>query len=152
MNPNHKLRWVPLLLAGAGIQLVLGWASVPPWLLLAAMAAIGAFLVVNHTQPGFMLAAAGVVLNLAVMIPNGAMPVSASVVNTRGGAIATGDLRHSVADDGTVLAWLGDTIPVGRLVLSVGDVLLFAGMAWFAFVTVRRLIAASTQPAVPQRP
>ncbi|MCX8007369.1 MAG: DUF5317 domain-containing protein, partial [Coriobacteriia bacterium] len=52
------------------------------------------------------------------------------------------DLVHRPLTDDTVAPWLADVIPVPgpkglRAVVSIGDLLLVAGVGWFLFRTVR---------------
>jgi hypothetical protein len=99
-----------------------------------------AFLAVNRWVPAAALMAAGLLMNIAVVGANGGMPVSASAIIRAGGSeealIATQDSKHHLMTDDDVLQPLADVIPIpppGRVVLSIGDVLLYAGMAWFVF-------------------
>ena len=79
------------------------------------------------------VAAVGAAMNFAVMLPNGGMPVSRSAMRALGGhesAVTDGNLyKHRLAGDGTVLAPLGDVIPVRPLHLaaSAGDFVLLLG-------------------------
>ena len=52
----------------------------------------------------------------------------------RRGLEATGSTKHHVATDDDLLPFLGDAIPIPEpvgIALSIGDVLLYGGMAWF---------------------
>jgi hypothetical protein len=104
----------------------------------------------------WLLAALGVGLNLLVVVANGGfMPQSSDArVASRGGSLATAQssepqLRNIVTmNDQTRLSFLGDVIPEpswlpNTNVISVGDVLLGSGLAWWAFV-----ITASTSRRV----
>jgi hypothetical protein len=94
------------------------------------------FLVRNRTLHGIPLVALGLGLNALVVGLNGAMPVRARAAVEAGVGlhnIAAGlDPRHVVSGPDTVLAALGDRIPVPLPVLpevlSVGDVLIAAGI------------------------
>ncbi len=88
-------------------------------------------------------AAVGWLMNMAVMLPNGGMPVDhGALVRVGEGAtrVADGHLyKHVPAGNGTVLRFLGDIhpLPALRLVYSLGDVLLFAGLlATLAIVVI----------------
>ena len=95
------------------------------------------FASINRRLPGAWLVLLGLGMNLAVVVPNGGMPVSLSAARSAGAAssvrIADELKRHQMTSDDT-LAFLGDVIPVPGpvgIVLSPGDVLLYLGMAWF---------------------
>jgi hypothetical protein len=91
----------------------------------------------NVGVAGVPLVAGGLCLNALVVAANGAMPVSivaAYHARVPIAAIASGvDARHEIAGDGTALSWLGDVVPlplpVRPEVVSVGDVLIVAGLA-----------------------
>lgn len=146
---NTRFRAAPLLIAGLGLQIVFGLWS-PEWMtdalglgvLIGSNMLVLSFLVVNRTLPGLVVAAVGLVLNLAVISSNGAMPVSAEAAKAVGAGeleISEGTLKHEVADDDTRLAFLGDVIPIPVVgILSVGDLVLAAGLARLAYSQTRR--------------
>lgn len=111
-------------------------------LLLASYAPVAVFVGINR----LWLVASGLVLNLIVVVANGGMPVSlvasrtAGLPDPRGTDVLWG--KHVVMDDATRLRALGDVIPVPipgfRQVISVGDVLVLAGIAWLVASAVRR--------------
>jgi Family of unknown function (DUF5317) len=116
------------------------------WLLLTTNVAIAAFLLINRRLPGMLIAAAGLLLNVAVITANGAMPVSDAVLDTAGVSEAeldTADLKHERMTDDTVLPWLGDVIviPWLREVWSAGDVVLAGGIAYFIWKRTRAAVA-----------
>jgi hypothetical protein len=132
-------RWTPLLVAGLVLQVTfLLWD--PEWLgesggvavLLLSNFTVAAWLFVNRSLPGLLLAGAGMALNVLVIAVNGAMPVLPSSAETAGVAQSLDDagIKHERLDDDTVLPWLGDAIPVPpfKEVLSVGDVVLALGL------------------------
>lgn len=105
---------------------------------LAVSAALAlAFCFRNARVAGVPLVTLGLVLNAIVVGANGAMPVSiVAAYHARVPivSIAAGtDARHDIAGDGTRLSWLGDVVPVPLPlrpeVVSVGDVLVVAGLA-----------------------
>jgi hypothetical protein len=141
-----RLRWWPcvgaaVLAQAGGAAVGLAGAADPrrgyvAGLVLSAAAA-AAFCLRNLRVPGVALVALGLAGNAAVVAANGAMPVSAhaarlahvSLAPVRAGL----DPRHEQAGPGTALAALADVVPV-RLpvrpeVVSVGDVLVAAGLA-----------------------
>ena len=84
--------------------------------------------------------AVGLLLNLAVVSLNAGMPVSASAIRSAGGSASLQTLttdeggKHHLMTEQDLLAPLGDVIPVPppfNVVLSIGDLLLYGGMAWF---------------------
>ena len=119
-------------------------------LLATAYAALVVALWVNRTRPGIGLALAGTVLNAtAILVNGGYMPVWDQALSAAGmteadvlspihfvlSAVPLGEfLRHAGP--------LGDVIPVPlpavRNVLSIGDVLLATGLAFFAFAGLQR--------------
>ncbi len=153
-----KLRWWMLGLAGLGLQLVLfnppldeqPWAMAwGPWLFALSLVAIVLVLLRNAAsatlaRTPLRVAAFGVGLNLLVIAVNGGyMPRStdaSAAVGRPVETIATGQRLANVGilSDSTRLPWLGDVLaepqwlPLSN-VLSIGDVLLAVGLAWWAF-------------------
>jgi len=84
----------------------------------------------------FAVALTGWVLNLAVMLPNGGMPVSAAARAQIGAAdadVTSGQLsKHVALTDDTVLPALADVHPLRSLgmVYSAGDVILALGLVF----------------------
>jgi hypothetical protein len=144
-----RFRAPGILFGALAVQLALG---VPPFegllwdvragLVVLSYAALGVFFALNAAhhhgllRAGLVLMAAGWLLNLAAIVPNGGMPVSRAALARVG---APPDLaveqtiveKHVPAGRRTSLGWLGDVIPVPalRAVISAGDVLLLAGVA-----------------------
>jgi len=145
---DTKFRAVPLLLLGLALQIVFGFWS-PSWMtdglglavLIVSNVLVLAWLIVNRSLPGLLIAAAGLLMNLVVISANGAMPVSADAVRTAGGEtleISEEGLKHEVLDDDTRLGFLGDIIPLPALgIWSVGDLVLAAGLALLAYRQTR---------------
>lgn len=71
----------------------------------------------------FLLIVLGIALNVIVILLNGGMPVSANLDEFP----EEQRKRFSAMDETTRLAWLGDWIPVGRLLISPGDIFLVVG-------------------------
>ncbi len=104
----------------------------------------------NRSQPGLLLAMVGVSANgLAVVLNGGYMPVYLPAVELVG--LSVDDLSTAFNTPlPTDLGWdfllaggpLGDVLPIGipllTNVISLGDVLLAAGIAWFLFSAVAR--------------
>jgi hypothetical protein len=108
------------------------------WIWLATFPALIAVTFLNRDQPGMILVAAGLGLNLAVILANLGMPVADSAVAVvRPGlahaVIPPSDFVHVRLSSATVLPWLADIVPLPgpsglRSIVSPGDLLLFAGI------------------------
>ena len=109
--------------------------------LIGSYALLLAFAGVNRRLPGAALMFAGLFMNLAVIAPNAGMPVDPGALRAVGGAdVRVGDGKHLLATADTVLPELGDTIPLPtpfRDVLSPGDAILYAGLAWCVVMVMR---------------
>jgi hypothetical protein len=154
-----QLHWWGLAILGVALQAVPvpeGWASRDTigWAMLDL--ALLAFVAVNRRVPGAALMAAGLILNLAVVAPNQGMPVSSWAVREAAGGAEISQVRlpqdsakHHVATEDDVLRFLGDVIPIPppfRVVLSIGDVLLYAGVAWFVVIVTRGRFRENRRP------
>ena len=111
-----------------------------------------AVIAVNRRVPGAALMAAGLMMNLAVVALNGGMPVSRDAVLAAGadGVIIIEDgARHHLMSDADILRPLADVVPVPSpfgVVLSVGDVLLYGGLAWWCFAVTRGRFRENRRP------
>jgi hypothetical protein len=153
--------WPLVALGSLGVQLILHnppvdqhtWAITwGPVIWTACLAALFGVLVRNAfatpvSRYPWLLAALGVGLNLLVVVANGGfMPQSTDArVASRGASIAVAQsseprLRNIVPmTDETRLGFLGDVIPEpawfpNTNVISIGDLLLGSGLAWWACV------------------
>jgi hypothetical protein len=95
------------------------------------------------------LLAVGWLLNVAAIVPNRGMPVSAAAVEqvqpSAKPEVEVGQFsKHVDGYAASPLRWLGDVLPVRPLgaVISVGDVFLLVGLAW--------CIAAGMRSAAPE--
>jgi hypothetical protein len=95
------------------------------------------FLMWNRWIPGAWIMAIGLVLNLAVVVANGGMPVQPEAIQRAGGDVAAlqdaTSTKHHVMTGDDVLWRLGDTIavpPPVSAVLSIGDLLLYGGICY----------------------
>lgn len=143
-----RLRHGFLVVAALLAQLAGGFVggNAYPLGLLVSVALVAVFLRLNVGVRGTGLVALGLLSNVLVVGLNGAMPVSASASGRAG--ISTQDIlsgadpRHELAGPGTRLRWLGDVIPVllpvRPEVVSVGDVLVIAGLAELLVVGMTR--------------
>jgi hypothetical protein len=155
-----RIHWWALAIGGLVLQVVpvpalpgVSSSVAATGALLLSYALLLAFLAVNRWVPAAALMALGLLLNIAVVGANGGMPVSAGAITRAGGSeqalIAAQDSKHHLMTDGDVLWPLADVIPIpppGRVVLSIGDVLLYAGMAWFV---VQVMLARSRENPRP---
>ncbi len=112
-------------------------------LLAVAQAALTAFCWCNRRVTGIPLIAVGFTCNAAVMAANGAMPVSADAIRRvagPGAGVVVARGRHQLLESGDPLPWLADVLPVPPLgvVLSVGDVVLGAGIVLLVTVHMRQ--------------
>lgn len=137
-------RYPSILFAGLFVQAGFGiWD--PAWLpdtgdlvvLLASNAAVVVFLAINRHLPGMLLAALGLALNVVVITANGGMPVSLEAAQLAGleGDSPNLGIKHEVLGPDTVFPWIADVIPLPGLniVISVGDVVLAAGIGWLVY-------------------
>jgi uncharacterized protein DUF5317 len=137
---RFRLHWWGVALAGLalqGIPLASGVSRpVGTGALIASYVLLGAFAWVNRRLPAAWLIIIGLALNVLVIGVNGGMPVSAAALETAGGQSEdladTGTPKHHLMGPTDDLTALGDVIgippPVGA-VISIGDVLLYTGVA-----------------------
>ncbi len=99
------------------------------------------FAAVNRRLPGAVLVFAGLALNLAVIAPNGGMPVDPAAARAAGAGTVTieGTAKHHVLSSDDVLPFLADVIAVPQpagVVASFGDVVLYCGVITFLITTM----------------
>lgn len=138
------------LLAGAAIvQLVGAFAAADRTA--QAVGVVGsallvfAFLGLNRRTPGVLLIATGLLINVTVVLANGAMPVSTRAAHRAGVSLAAigagADPRHLVAHAGTPLRALADVVPLPLPlhpeVVSPGDVLIAGGLGVLVALAMR---------------
>ena len=145
--PSVGIRAAWLALAGVVLQFVPVGGTLGTVLLYASFAALIAFAVVNVRVHGFVLILVGLALNALVIVANQGMPVTRDALEhsnqsaTLADLIANGGAKHHLAGDGTVLLPLGDVIPLGApfdQAISVGDVCVQLGAAWFIVASMPR--------------
>lgn len=142
------IRWAPLGLFGlAAITWAQTGASDAPELLLASgLVAAGVAGLRNARIVGLGVVGVGLLTTAAPLLANGTIPVDpralAEVTATPRPEIAAEDLEpgRRLIDDDTLLAGLGEVIPVPELglVLSFGDLLIAIGLADALHTSVRR--------------
>lgn len=144
-----NLRWWGVAIAGLALQVVplpqSSGRAVVTATLVASYALLITFVWVNRRLPAAPLMLIGLSLNLLVVAPNAGMPVSARAVRAAGGSPTevpradTGPDKHHLMSDQDVLRPLGDVIPgpppLG-VVLSIGDVFLYMGVASFVVMVM----------------
>lgn len=149
-----RIHWwalAPIALALQVVPAPAGRAGLAAAMLVASYLLLLAVVGVNRRVPGAAAMGIGLLLNLAVVGLNGGMPVSvdaARAAGAEGPLVIEGSKRHLMTDE-DVLRLLGDVIPVPRpigVVLSIGDVLLFAGMGWWLFAVTRGRFRENLRP------
>lgn len=148
-----KLRGEGILLAVLVFQLVvvrlpLGGVVPESVLVYGAWVLPGLILVsillLNHRSPGFRIATIGVGLNIIVVALNTGMPVQAASmasVTESFSSFLESSWLHIPVDAATRLTILADILPVPgpawhRGLVSLGDVLLVAGVGYFVFASM----------------
>jgi hypothetical protein len=146
-------RWWGLVLLGLGIQFiplpegVTGIDLVIRTSVLAlSYSLLLAFGLVNVRMPGMLLVVVGLACNMTVILVNGGMPASAQALIDSGQEAVLASLRdkpeqkHHLLTDDDQLTFLADVIavpePIGQAV-SVGDVLVYAGLTWLIVAAMR---------------
>jgi hypothetical protein len=164
-----QLRWLPLVIAGFALQLLIftpfarsplvAFATLPIYVLSLALLAI--WVATNWRIPGMALIAIGLALNVAVIAANGGhMPVSPEGARLAGQyeALAADDPRTSkhllMASDQVRLWLLSDIIVIphgvpGASVLSIGDLALTVGIAILCYSTIAHAPEPATAAAAP---
>ncbi len=135
-------RWGLALIALALQAPAMAIAGVPasvigPVMLAVSYGLLVAFLFTNRWIPGASVMCIGLLLNLTVVVLNGGMPVQAAAIERSGGDPAvlaqTQDNKHHLMDDGDMLTPLADVLWLpspASIVVSIGDVLLYGGIAY----------------------
>ena len=145
--PSVKIRGAWLALAGVVLQFIPVGGAAATVLLYASFAALIAFAALNIRAHGFALIMVGLALNAVVIVANHGMPVTRNALErsnqsaTLADLVANGGAKHHLADDGTILLPLGDVIPLGApfdQAISVGDVCVQLGVAWFIVFAMPR--------------
>lgn len=135
---DADLGWGWLLFAGLSLQVsvdllaargVAGWASTAT--LLLSQTLVAGWIVANRYRPGMPLILLGLVSHAVVIAANGAMPVDPEAIAAIGlPGVDPVPGKHELMTEATRLAVLGDILPLPplRTVISVGDVMLAAGL------------------------
>ena len=137
---DAPLRSAWLLLVGLALQVAVDVAAARALLttgpmtagpLLASHLLVLVWVLRNWVFPGIWLIALGLGLNAAVIAANGAMPVDPAAIaalGLEGTRVPVG--KHTLLTADTRLPWLADILPLPplRTIISVGDVVLAAGL------------------------
>ena len=124
--------------------------------LLLSFVLIGTVVVMNWHLRGFPAILIGVVLNLIPIVVNQGMPVSGAAVIESGGSLAdvprTLGAKHHLETSEDQLTFLADVIPVRtpfRVVVSAGDLVMWAGAGWFVTAAMLGAPRREQRPARP---
>lgn len=133
------LRSTWLLFVGLGLQLIVDAAAARGHLegnagyalLLTSQLLVVGWTLANWWRPGMLLIFLGLALNATVMAANGAMPVAPeaiAAIGLEGAEVPPG--KHELMTEDTRLPFLADIWPLPpiRTIISVGDVVLAAGL------------------------
>jgi hypothetical protein len=146
-------RWWGLVILGLGIQFIPlpNGVSGTDLVIRTAVLALSyslllTFALVNVRMPGMFLVVIGLACNMTVIVVNGGMPASAQALIDSGQEDVVAYVREQGADkhhlltDDDRLTFLADVIavpqPIGQAV-SVGDILVYAGLTWLIVATMR---------------
>lgn len=124
---------------------------------LLSYALAGAFAVVNRRIAGVLVVAAGGAANaLAIVANDGTMPASRSALAASGWQADPDHFANSAALADPHLAILGDVFATPgwflvQSIFSIGDVVIVAGFALFAYLTSRAGADEPSRPAAEPR-
>lgn len=154
-----RLRWWGLVVVGLGLQFVPlpigregGDLAIRILVLGASYGALIAFAILNRGMPGVPLVLVGLVMNAAVIVPNGGMPVSREAIERSGQSDMLAMLleedaaKHHLMSEDDILRPLGDVIPIPEpvgTIISPGDVFVYGGIVW-VIVSIMRGRTRST--------
>ena len=132
-----QIKWLPVLVLALATRAIAPFAPFALALDLLGIALTSAFAAANWRLPGAPLVALGTLLNLTVILVNGAMPVDVEMLGVAGGRLRE-DAIHEPLTDGSVLPILADIIivPFVRAAYSIGDVFIAIGGFLLPFVTL----------------
>jgi Family of unknown function (DUF5317) len=145
--PRAGVRWPAVAVAGLALQLAPLPGGIALAVLYASFGVLLGFAAANLRLAGFAPLLLGLALNLTVIAANGGMPVARQAIvasgqqATLGALLRDGDgVKHHLAGPRTRLRPLADVLavpqPVGQ-VISVGDILVDAGIVWFIVAATR---------------
>ncbi len=141
---ENELHWLPVLVTGLLVQTLLDALAARELvadagtvaLLVISEAPVLGFCTRNWYRNGMALIGLGFSLNVLVILANGGMPVGQDAIRAMGGDPTSVVLagKHHLATAATTFPWLADVIPLPpiNLIISIGDIVLVAGMVPFA--------------------
>jgi hypothetical protein len=134
-----QIQWLAVLVLALVARAV---APLLPFALALDLLGIGlttAFASANWRLPGAPLVALGSLLNLIVILVNGAMPVDVELLAAAGGRLRD-DALHEPLSDGSAFPILADIVivPFVRAAYSIGDIFIAIGGFLLPFVTLTR--------------
>jgi len=134
-----QIKWLPLLVLALVARAAAPFVPFALALYLLGIALTTAFAAANWRLPGAPLVALGSLLNLVVIVANGAMPVDVELLKAAGGRLPQ-DALHEFISNQSVLPILADIIivPFVRAAYSIGDVFIAIGGFLLPFVTLTR--------------
>jgi len=134
-----QIKWLSVLVLALVARAIAPFAPFPLALDLLGIALTTVFAAANWRLPGAPLVALGSLLNLIVIVMNGAMPVDVELLGAAGSRLRE-DAIHEPLTDGSVLPILADIIivPFVRAAYSIGDVFIAIGGFLLPFVTLTR--------------
>ena len=154
-----KLHWWGLAVVGLALQVlpapklpILSVRGAAALTLVASYVLLLLVLALNRRVPAARAMALGLLLNVAVVGANAGMPVSADAILSAGGmSLDSIDnlAKHHLMTDEDVLKPLGDVIPIPPpigIVISIGDIFLYSGMAVFIFQVMRGRSRVNPRP------
>ncbi len=142
-----KVRRAPVAVIGLAMQVApVPGRAFPLFLLYASFTFLLTFALVNLRTAGFLLIAAGIVLNFTVIAINRGMPVTRQALVASGQLdtlttlVEGGGAKHHLASSDDRLLFLGDAIAVRPIhqAVSPGDISTFMGVAWLIIAGMRR--------------
>lgn len=139
---DSEVRASGALFAGLAVQLAVDVGALRGYvagtmatvLLAISFVLVALWIVANRYRPGIPLIALGLLANSVVVIANGGMPVDPDAIAAAGLPLRDAlHGKHTLLTSETRLALLADIIPIPvlRSVISVGDVVLTAGLIPF---------------------
>ena len=134
---TFELKLWPALVGGAAARLVapdLDLGGLALGVSLVGLVLVALVATVNRALPGAWLIALGSLLNTAVTVANGGMPIDPGAL-AASGKPEPGDGLHVILGPDTRLPFLADVllVPVINNIYSVGDMALAIGGFWMAF-------------------
>ena len=151
-----SFRWPLAGILGVALQFAPVGGSGGYLLLVASFLLLIVAAAANWRLPGFVLILAGLWMNFMVITVNEGMPVTRDAIVASGQADSLEELvdspgsKHHLAGPDDDLLFLADRIavpPPVKQVISVGDIVAYAGAMWFVVAGMRRGDRLEEQPS-----